>query len=357
MSNEIYSNLKFMHFFPQLEALCKKQLVAPVHIRLKPTNVCNHSCSYCAYRAKDLQLGETMQEKDTVPWPKMQEFIADIAEMGVKAVTFSGGGEPLIYPQFVETVQLLAANKIKIGILSNGSRLSGEIAEAIGAHATWIRVSIDGWDDKSYAEYRHTSQKEFAHIIENMKSFSLRFGKKCVLGVNINVDQKNASHVTELCRTLKDCGVRHVKVAGVVVSNEGKDNNEYHRPFRERVQKQISTAEQELNSPEFEMVNHYHEMTERFDKSYTICPSIMFRPVMAADCNVYSCQDKAYNEAGLIGSIKEQGFKELWFSEATLKRVYELNPSKICRHHCVADKRNRMLDEFMHLDPEHLAFI
>lgn len=357
MSSKIYSNLKFMHFFPQLEALCKKQLVAPVHIRLKPTNSCNHSCNYCAYRMKGLQLGETMQEKDSIPWPKMQEFIADIAEMGVKAVTFSGGGEPLVYPMFIETVRLLAANNIKIGILSNGSRLSGETAEVIGAHATWVRISIDGWDDQSYAEYRHTSPKEFTKVIENMKSFSAAFSQKCVLGVNINIDQKNAPYIAELCQTLKNCGVRHVKVAGVVISNEGKDNNEYHRPFRELVQKQITAAKQELNSSDFEMVNHYHEMTERFDKSYTICPSIMFRPVVAADCNVYSCQDKAYNKNGLIGSIKNHRFKELWFSEETLRRVYELNPSKVCRHHCVADKKNRLLNEFMHLDPEHLAFI
>lgn len=56
--------------------------------------------------------------------------------------------------------------------MTNGSRLSGEIAELFAHHATWLRVSIDGWNDESYARARDVKVGEFSKIIDNMKNFS-----------------------------------------------------------------------------------------------------------------------------------------------------------------------------------------
>ena len=92
---KLYSNLKFLRYSEHMEALKANKVVAPVHIRIKPINHCNHSCWYCAYRADNLQLGEDMNLRDRIPEDKMSEIVADVISMGVKAVTFSGGGEPL----------------------------------------------------------------------------------------------------------------------------------------------------------------------------------------------------------------------------------------------------------------------
>jgi len=44
-----------------------------------------------------MQLGEDMDQKDQIPEDKMMEIVEDLVNMGVKAVTFSGGGEPFLY--------------------------------------------------------------------------------------------------------------------------------------------------------------------------------------------------------------------------------------------------------------------
>jgi 2-iminoacetate synthase ThiH len=51
-----YSPLKFLHFKDHLQGLEQGKIVAPVHIRVKPTNHCNHNCWYCAYRADNLEV-------------------------------------------------------------------------------------------------------------------------------------------------------------------------------------------------------------------------------------------------------------------------------------------------------------
>ncbi len=93
-----------------------------------------------------------MNEKDEIPEPKMMEIIEDIIEMKVKAVTFSGGGEPFLYKPLLKVVRRLTDSSVQFAALSNGSRLDGELAEAFANHTTWIRISLDGWNDESYQE-------------------------------------------------------------------------------------------------------------------------------------------------------------------------------------------------------------
>ena len=92
-----------------MDAWRTNSVVAPVHVRIKPINRCNHNCWYCAYRFDDLKLGEDMVESDVLPKDKMFEIVDDLIDMDVKAVTFSGGGEPLIYKPLPDVVEKLAA--------------------------------------------------------------------------------------------------------------------------------------------------------------------------------------------------------------------------------------------------------
>ena len=64
--SRLYSNLKFLRFREQLDALAQGGLAAPVHVRIKPINRCNHNCWYCAYRVGNLQLGEDIDLNDRI---------------------------------------------------------------------------------------------------------------------------------------------------------------------------------------------------------------------------------------------------------------------------------------------------
>ena len=100
----------------------------------------------------------------------------------------------------------------------------------------------------------------------------------------------------------------------------------------------------------------YHELDEKFDKSYTTCPYSQILPVIGADLNLYPCQDKAYNlEEGLLGSLRNQRFKDLWFSDKG--RFFRINPSVHCRHHCVANAKNLLIHEYLNADSNHMEFV
>lgn len=208
----IYSNLKFVRFSDHLRAIEERRVLAPVHIRIKPINRCNHSCWYCAYRTDAVTLGEDMNLSDVIPEAKMTEIVGDIIEMGVKAVTFSGGGEPLLYKPLPEAVRRLAEAGVKVATLTNGANLKGPMAEAFARHGSWVRISLDAWDNDSYVRSRGARPGEFSRLMDNIRAFTAR-DTRCVLGVSFIVGTDNHSHIAEVAAQLKEAGVNHMKIS------------------------------------------------------------------------------------------------------------------------------------------------
>jgi MoaA/NifB/PqqE/SkfB family radical SAM enzyme len=343
------------HFPEKLASLPAGQtLLPPLHIRLKPTNRCNHNCRYCAYRQPHLQLGQNMRINDEIPREKILEIARDLVEMGVKAVTYSGGGEPLIYPHLLEVSRLLADGGVKLACLTNGAKLQGELAEFFAHRATWLRVSMDGWDDESYHRYRGVKDGEFTKIITNMAQFAKLDGP-CLLGVSYIVDAGNWPHIPEMLTRLKDIGVRSVKVSACVVDNEAARNNAYHAPHFAATQELLQKTIADLTNDSFEILDAWHTLDGKFEKNYHWCPFSQLLTIIGADQAVYPCQDKAYNNGAILGDLREQSFKE--FIKNNKAAFFRLNPTLDCRHHCCVNSHNLLSLEYLGLDPYHGGFV
>ena len=351
---KVYSNLKAFAFPDRIQALSNRKLAAPVHVRIKPINRCNHDCWYCAYRVSNLQLGEDMNEKELIAEEKMHQIVDDLIDMKVRAVTFTGGGEPLIYKPLAKIIKKLVKGGIKVGALSNGSNLKGEMADVFAEYATWIRVSLDAWDGESYAQARSVNKSAFNKLMKNLADFASR-NSDCELGTSFIIDEKNANHIFETVQNLKDCGVKHVKLAGVVVSNDGVENNKYHKEIKSIVRDEIEKS-LGISDSSFKVLDHYHDLDERFERDYNMCPTIQFTPVIGGDSYVYTCQDKAYTEGGKLGSIKDASFKDFWFSEENLQRAYAVNPSIHCKHNCANHQKNQIIADFIDTNSDHVLF-
>jgi len=354
----VYSNLKVFHFHGKLDALSRGEVTPPIHIRLKPTNRCNQRCIYCCFRNQDLFLSELLKESDEIPREKMSEIVADLIRMGVKAVTFSGGGEPLVYPHIIETIEGLRAGGIKVAMLTHASLLSGRAAALLAREASWVRVSMDAADAESYAQIRQVSRKEFDRVCANIVAFARSKHSSCQLGVNFVVGRENYGDVFSFLSLMKSLGVDHVKVHERVVSVRKEENKEYHEPLFPTVKEQLGRAKAELIGDGFGIIDNFSDLWEdEHGKDYRACPFIQCLTIIAADLNVYTCQDKAYTSSGKLGSLREQSFGKMWSSAQTAARLKEIDPSVDCGHHCVQHVKNLMLLEYINVDRDHLDFV
>ncbi len=57
-----YSNLKVFAHAKVLGKIAEGEQVAPIYIRIKPTNHCNHKCYYCCYADSSLGLFDSVNK-------------------------------------------------------------------------------------------------------------------------------------------------------------------------------------------------------------------------------------------------------------------------------------------------------
>lgn len=350
-----YSNLKIFAHAHELNSISNGERVAPIYIRIKPTNCCNHNCYYCSYADSALGLRDSVNKQDQIPWDKMQEIISDMSDIGVKAVTFSGGGEPLVYPYIVETMGKILDAGIDLSIITNGQMLKGERAEVL-TNAKWVRISFDSADAQTYSKIRQIPLAAFNEVCDNIYQFSKRKGDNCELGINYVINNENADQIYNMAKMVKDLGVNHIKYTARVT----KDLFTYHEPFKMNAIEQIHQAKKELEDENFSIINKYEsdfESVLTFHRCYEKCYVNRIFTVIAADSKVYFCHDKAYVKEGVVGDLSKQSFKELWYAPETVQRYEEFNPQEECNHHCVYDDRNELLNTFYSLDRKHINFI
>lgn len=350
-----YSNLKIFAHAQALNDISEGKRIAPIYIRIKPTNYCNHRCYYCSYADSELGLRDSVNRQDQIPWEKMQEIISDMADMGVKAVTFSGGGEPLVYPHIVEAMQGILYAGIDLSVITNGQLLKGEIADVL-TQAKWVRVSFDSANAETYARIRQLPMGAFDEVCDNIRHFSRMKRPGCELGINFVINHENADQVYKMAELVKGLGVNHIKYTARVT----KDLFTYHEPYKQSVIEQIHRTKAELEGEGFRIINKYEgdfDSALVFHRCYDKCYINRIFTVIAADSKVYFCHDKAYVKEGVVGDLKDQSFKALWCSDEVVKRYQEFNPQNECNHHCVYDDRNELLNIFYSLDRNHINFI
>lgn len=352
--NNVYSDLKILCHPDKLDALLKQKRTAPVYVRIKPTNICNQNCWYCVYANDAVIENRLVNKQEFIPWDKMQELITDLSEMGTKAVTFSGGGEPLCYPYILETLHMVRKKSIDYAMITNGQAMGEKEREALSS-AKWIRISLDSTNQEMYKSIRKVNT--FNQVIDNVSNFAKEKNTDCVLGVNYVVTQDNYQNVYEMCKMLSEIGVDNIKFAPLMV--KGKIP-EYHYKIRDSVEEQIHRAIDQFQNNTFTIIDKYtndESFSKEFVKKCSECYIKEIFTVIGADCNVYFCHQRAYTEEGKVGSIEKQSFKELWFSDETTQRFRNMDPTKECNFRCAFEERNQLLDSIAKIDKNHINFI
>mgnify|MGYP001144319035 FL=1 len=348
-----YSNLKIFGHLEEVQKVKNGERVAPIYIRIKPTNLCNQNCYYCHYKNPYLTLDQ-YAPADEIKREKMLEIVRDMKDIGVKAVTFSGGGEPLLYPYIEETMEAVLDAGIDLSIITNGTLLTGRKAELL-SQAKWVRISLESGCAETYSKIRGVAGEAFEDLCENIREFAQNKSKDCELGINFVVGPGNYKEVYQAGKLMQSLGVNHIKYTALMSDNAEK----MHEPFKNQVIEQIHQLMDE-NEAEIKIINLYEsdfDTNAVFGRNYNFCGIKDYVTVIAANSKIYYCHDKAYLSQGEIGDISDRSFKEVWFSEETTRKFAQFDPQEVCRHHCVYDDRNELLNTFYSLDKNHINFI
>ena len=92
IENELDNNFfkyKILTYPDVLDKMVKDESVNPINLEINLTNICNHKCIWCTY-------GYLHSSTDTLDKVDVKNVLDDAYKMGVKSITWTGGGEPLL---------------------------------------------------------------------------------------------------------------------------------------------------------------------------------------------------------------------------------------------------------------------
>ena len=116
------------------------------------TDFCNMSCSYCSRNC-------STQKQQHLPIEKVKEIITFFSvkkSSGAKYVQFTGG-EIFVYPDIFTAIEYALEKGFVVRLQTNGVLLRKAVRERpdlLSHSSVIVKVSLDGWDQKTNGCYR-----------------------------------------------------------------------------------------------------------------------------------------------------------------------------------------------------------
>ena len=222
----------------------------PYMVMFETTLMCNMFCEYCIFgeagKFNDLQTRAVRE--------RIFRRIAEFSEMGIFALSFSGG-EPLLNPSTCDYIACAADRGLWTSMPTNGLLIK-KYADGV-ARLDMLEVSIDCLDPKRFAKRRGLNG--LPTILENL-DFVLTKRRPFTTQINAAVNLENLDDLPALAQFCRD---RHLVLHPEAVHNVMRDGEclpdaELHGQEIDRVEK--SLRELRASFPRnVRFYSHYYE--------------------------------------------------------------------------------------------------
>lgn len=342
MPSNPYATNKLAYHQDAVEKLRRGERPAPLQIHLMPQNLCNHDCHFCSYRMSSWKNGEWFDDTQQIPPGILVRLLGELADMGVKALEVTGGGEPTVYRHFDLLLDLIEEHGFDFALVSNGTAITPFRAKQMGRILTWARISIDAGDSVTYANVRRVSVEHWDKAWAGVRLLSeFMEHPERRLGVGFVLTNENVKEIISVCELAKANGADNVRLS-VMFNPEG---NDYYNPgVLDEAEELALQAEAALDDDRFLVVNliperRQNQLAERQD--YNPCFTKDLLCVVGGDSKVYHCCTLAFSPEGYVGDLREQSFRAIW------ENFQEFDPRERCLCQCLYEKRNRNMIEIV----------
>ena len=198
---------KCLLYRENLEGILDRNLLPPVEVNIDPINDCTLKCKWC--NAKRVLDGKQIDTKI------MLQLIDELADWGVKAICFAGGGEPSLHPDLSLFIKHCTKKGLESAIITNGYSWSDELIETMADNMKWIGVSVDAANKKTFKKLKGIDG--FIRTIKNIDKliYYRNIDPNCKVGVTFKylIHPKNQHEIYDAALVAKDlhCDSFHLR--------------------------------------------------------------------------------------------------------------------------------------------------
>jgi MoaA/NifB/PqqE/SkfB family radical SAM enzyme len=264
---------------------------------------------------------------------KVLEILEDMVALGVRAVTFGGGGEPTVHPDHCELFASARLRGLQVALVTNGERLRGRTQDVVSENMQWIRVSVDAATKETYARIRAVKADRFDAVLRNVSDIVSRRLRPSV-GLSFIVTRDNYKEISAFATLARDIGVDNVRFAPI-----HNDEPDYYGPLKAEISDSLAQARQVTAVRVYDQFASILAELHRTGSERRTCYYQHFSGQICADLGVYTCCLTAHSRHGFIGSISDSRLVDFWHSASKKDRVSAFDARKCgyCRYHSQND--------------------
>jgi len=271
---------KIYYYLAEIREALETGWTLPITCEIDPSNNCMLNCKFCMY-AEYLKVSNHNLDFDVY-----LNLINHLREIGTKSVTFTGGGEPLMHPQFNSMSKLAHLFGMQIGLVTNGVLLNKVDTE----NFLFIRVSLDASNPQMYHALK--GKNLFDRVLRNIGKL-VESGR--TVGISYVVCEENKDGIEDMILLGERLGVKYVQFKPAWIN--GTPFKNYTVPNTKNI----------------------IDMQRYMARDRLPCTIAALIGVVGADANCYFCCQYRGDKRFCLGSLKHSSFSRLWEKRAKFK--------------------------------------
>ena len=169
-----------------------KWAIAPRHVSIALTNLCDLHCAYCYAPKHRAQLNVDL----------LTNWLWELDAADCMGVGF-GGGEPTLHPGFVDICRYASEKTgLAVSFTTHGNRLDDSTLERLAGNVHFVRFSMDGYG----STYETLRGRSFPGLLSRMKATR----KIAPIGINVVVNHSTIHDLHKIASVAHEIGATEI---------------------------------------------------------------------------------------------------------------------------------------------------
>jgi len=338
--NPFSSQTKMLFHLDRVNEFLETGSTFPIFMEVMMANPCELACEWCI---TENRLDEKDNAKEMINMEPLLKFFKDFKTLGGKAVTFSGGGESTLHPNFDQAVLEARKQDLDCGLMTHGG-FKESLIPLIGENFKWMRISLDTLNEEKYKKWKG---KNF--IPKILKNIKLLQDYPVKIGINVNVNDDMT--VEEIHTVIEECyGITdYIQFRPVLKRYFKEEGDEFNNDVWDYLKQYENNSKINLS---YDKLHDMKKNAYPFDK----CSGHNFEPILDPSGEIRVCSYHSNKPEFSFGNINDNSMEEIWNSEKrkkVVKYVDSLVYEKVCQQQCKCSEVNKFIDFLKH-PPEEL---
>lgn len=327
----------------------------PINIEIDLSNRCDRGCSWCHFsytHTRGPLAGKVATPDGRIPGGDLMDYdlakgiITQAVNIGVRSITWTGGGEPTLHPKFDNIIEFAHRWGMPQGIYTHGGFISEERAALLKRCMKWVYISMDECTAEQYQQTK--GSRGFEQVKQGIRNLAAAQGA-ATIGVGFLLHKNNYLQIPQMIALGLGLGADYVQFRPTVVYDQQSPNV----PAEDTawLTDCIKILAVHKDTPgvlaDIERFEMYRDWNGR---SYSTCYWTQVQTVITPNGSVWACVNKREHGAALVGNLKAERLDSIW------QRSGACTVDGSCRVMCRGHICNITLDAVME-QPPHREFI